>query len=72
MTEILEKAFAEAARLPEQDQNSFASWLLAELASERRWEKAFSESADQLSKLAAEAVREHTEGRTRELDPDKL
>ena len=72
MTELLEKAFAEAARLPERDQNSFASWLLEELASERKWGKAFSESADQLSKLAAEALREHAEGRTRELDPDEL
>jgi len=72
MTELLEKAFAEAARLPEQDQNSFASWLLAELASERKWEKAFAKSADQLSKLAAEALLEHAEGRTHKLDPDEL
>jgi hypothetical protein len=33
MTELLKKAFAEAAKLPEQDQNSLASLLLAELAS---------------------------------------
>ena len=72
MTELHEKAFAEATRLPEQDQNSLASWILAELASERRWDMAFSQSADQLSKLAAEALREHAEGKTRELDPDEL
>jgi hypothetical protein len=35
MTELLEKAFAEAAKLPEQEQDSFASWLLEELASYR-------------------------------------
>ena len=72
MTELLEKAFAEATRLPEQDQNSLASWILAELASERKWDTAFSQSADKLSKLAAEALREHAEGKTRALDWDEL
>lgn len=40
MTQLLEKAFAEAASLPEQDQDSLATWLLAELAAQRRWDKA--------------------------------
>lgn len=61
MTQLLEKAFAEAASLPEEDQDSLASWLLAELAAERRWDKAFSESADKLVVLAAAALREHAE-----------
>lgn len=72
MTKTLEKAFTEAARLPEQEQESFAEWMLEELASERRWERAFASSSDQLAKLAAEALAEHAEGKTRELDPDQL
>lgn len=28
MTGLLEKAFAEAARLPEEEQNALASWIL--------------------------------------------
>lgn len=34
MTKLLEKAFEEASRLPEMDQNSFAKWVLDELHSE--------------------------------------
>jgi len=72
MTELLEKAFAEASGLPEEDQNSFATWILAELASEQRWARTFAQSGDKLANLAAEALREHAEGRTQELDSDEL
>lgn len=72
MTDLLEKAFAEAAQLPEKDQDSFGAWILAELASEQRWEKAFARSTDRLLELASEALREHAQGKTRELDPDGL
>jgi hypothetical protein len=56
MTQLLEHAFSEAAKLPEVEQNLMARWLLLELASEKRWEKAFAESEDLLSKLADEAL----------------
>ena len=72
MTQLLEKAFAEATHLPEDQQDSLGEWILAELASERRWGEAFARSADQLSELADAALREHQEGRTQELDPDRL
>jgi hypothetical protein len=71
-TRILEKAFAEASRLTEPEQEVFAAWILEELASERRWEEAFAASGDALAQLADEALAEHREGRTRELDPDRL
>lgn len=45
---------------------------MEELASERRWDELFAESADVLSELADEALAEHAAGRTTELDPDKL
>ena len=72
MTHILERAFAEAAKLPLKQQDSLGAWILAELASERKWEKVFAESADALTKLADEALSEHRQGRTKTLDPDKL
>ena len=72
MTKMLEKAFAEAARLPEQEQNAFATWILEELVSEERWQKAFASSADALARLADEALEEHRKGNTRPLDPDRL
>lgn len=65
MTELLEKAFSEVSKLDESQQNSFACWLLEELASERCWEKAFNDSQDLLSQLADEALAEHRAGKTK-------
>ena len=72
MTVLLEKAFAEAAKLPETEQDAFAAWLLEEIASERQWDEAFAKSTDVLAKLAGEALAEHRAGKTRVLDPEQL
>jgi hypothetical protein len=72
MTKLLEKAFSEAAKLPEPEQDALAAAILDELASERRWDELFERSGDILSELAKEALAEHRAGRTRALDPDKL
>ncbi|MBI4531728.1 MAG: hypothetical protein HY709_09395 [Candidatus Latescibacteria bacterium] len=72
MTELLEKAFLEASKLPEQEQDAFAVWLLEERASEQRWEEVFANSADVLAHMADEALTEHRQGRTQMLDPDRL
>ena len=72
MVNNLEKAFEEAAKLPEDEQEALAVWILEELASERRWIESFSSSQNELSKLANEALAEHREGRTERLDPDGL
>ena len=72
MTKLLEKAFEEVAKLPEEEQNTFASCILEEIASEQRWEKAFAASEDKLAKLADEALAEHREGKTRVLDPGSV
>ena len=69
MTQLLEKAFAEASRLSQPEQDAFAAWILEELASERRWEDDFAGSSDVLAQLADEALAEHRAGRTHELDP---
>ena len=72
MTKLLEKAFEEASKLPENEQNALARALLEELASERRWDELFASSGDLLSQLAEEALEDHRAGRTEELNPNKL
>jgi hypothetical protein len=72
MTQLLTKAFDEAAKLSEQEQNILANWILAELISELRWKKAFANSEDLLAQMADEALVEHRAGRTLELDPETL
>lgn len=71
-TKLLEQAFAEAARLPEREQEDLAAWILEEIASEERWEIVLTDSEDALALLADEAVVEHREERTQALDPDNL
>ena len=72
VTDELRKAFDEASKLPESEQDSLAQWLLRELDSERRWTEAFSDSADALAELADEAIQDHKNGRTEELEPNSL
>ena len=71
MTQLLERAFSEASKLTEPEQDAFASLLLAELESERRWTNKFEATQDQLSALADEALREFKEGVTRPMDLDR-
>ena len=72
MTKLLQRAFDEASKLPEDEQDTLGRILLEELASARRWEELFSGSHDLLGKLADQALAEHRTGRTQKLDPEKL
>ncbi|HYM61513.1 MAG TPA: hypothetical protein VEZ11_11550 [Thermoanaerobaculia bacterium] len=72
MSKLLERAMAEASKLPEQEQDAFAAWILAELESERRWDDLFSRSQDLLARMAEEARQEYRAGLTEPLDPDML
>ena len=72
MTQLLEKAFAEAAKLPAEEQDAFAAFLLEELQAERRWDETFSNSQDKLAQMAAAALAEHRAGKTRALDVNEL
>jgi hypothetical protein len=72
MTRLLEQAFVEANKLPEDEQDALAKFLLEELASERRWIHAFADSQDVLSQLADEALAEYRAGKTQALDPETL
>ena len=72
MTKLLEKAFEEASKLSELEQNALARWLIDEIMAEKKWEKAFAQSEDLLEKLANEALAEHAEGKTKPLDINQL
>ena len=69
VTELLEKAFDEAAKLSEEEQRELAEWILAELDSDERWARAFSDSQDKLVEMADEALHEDAEGKTKDFDP---
>lgn len=72
MTKLLEQAFAEAARLPEAEQDALAQQVLDELRWEREWTRRFAASEDVLERLADEALAEKREVRTFPLDLDRL
>ena len=71
MTHLLEKAFAEASRLPEREQDAIAEIVMAELASEGRWKGLFEGSQDVLAELAEEALAEHRAGKTKPLNSQR-
>jgi hypothetical protein len=68
MTELLEKAFAEAAKLPQDAQDMLAKMLLDDLAAEEKWDETFAKSQDKLATLAGEALAEYKSGRTKKLE----
>ena len=72
MTKLLKKAFQEASKLPDIEQNSLAKWLMEELEAERKWDQAFAESEDVLDQLADDALEAHKQGKTKPLDIEKL
>jgi len=72
MTKLLERAFIEASKLPQQEQDTIAKWILEELASGQRWDELFAKSPHVLEQLADEALAEFRAGRTQVLDPANL
>ena len=71
MTTLLQKAFAEAAKLPTDEQDVLASRLLAELAAEDEFDQKIACTSDKLAKLSQEALDEYRAGLTEELDPER-
>lgn len=71
-TQLLERAFAEAAKLPDRDQDALAALVMEELESEKKWDDAFANSQDMLAQMAEQALVEHKAGATRPLDVDTL
>jgi hypothetical protein len=67
MTQLLEKALTEVAKLTASEQDAVAAILLEELGSEKRWSESFAKSQDLLAKLAEKALADHAAGRTKPL-----
>ncbi len=65
MTQLLDLALTEAAKLPEPEQDVLAAILLQEIASEQRWSDSFAKSQDALAALAEAALAEHAVGQTK-------
>jgi len=72
MITSLQKAYAEAAKLPEPEQEVLASRLLAELAAEDDFDCSIARTSDKLAVLARETLAEHRSGETEALHPDQL
>lgn len=64
MNKMLERAFAEAARLPEDEQEALACLMLEEMESERRWDEQFAQSEGKLAEMARRARDRHAKGET--------
>lgn len=57
MTDLLEKAFAQATKLSAEFQDVMADWLLKEPQSENRWDRSVAASQDALANLGSEALK---------------
>ena len=67
MTQLLEKALSQVAKLTPSEQDALAAVLLEELASEQKWVDLFAKSQGTLERLADEALAEHRAGKTQPL-----
>jgi hypothetical protein len=69
MTTLLQRAVAEAEKLPAEDQDAIASRFLAEVEDERQWNYRFAATTDdQWDRLVAEVRRDVAVGGTCPLD----
>ena len=64
MTELLEKAFEAASKLPAHEQDALGASILAEVEAEQRWDNLFDGSVPTLEQLADEALEEHRAKKT--------
>jgi hypothetical protein len=64
MNKMLERAFAVAAHLPEDEQEAIACLILEEVGAERGWDDRFAKSEGKLAELARRAKAQHAQGET--------
>ncbi len=69
MNKLLEKAFAEAAARPDDEQALIANIVLEELHDESLWQKKFARDADKLDAIAAKVRGQIARGETLPFDP---
>jgi len=68
LTQLLEKVLIEVYKLPPEKQDAIATIILEELEDERRWDKAFAESQDQLAQLAPKLRADIKAGRVKKME----
>jgi hypothetical protein len=68
MTQILERAFLEAQKLSDHEQDTLGAIIIEEMLDEFRWNEAFAKSQDVLAILADEAIAEFSAGKTTPLE----
>ncbi len=69
MNKMLERAIAELAKLPDEQQEAYGLELLGELESERGWNERFAKSQGMLGKMAQQAREEIARGDVLPFDP---
>ena len=74
MTELLNKAFDAATRLPADEQDALARDILATLAADARWDALFADPRSEalLDRLADEALAEVARGAAIDGDPSTV
>lgn len=68
MTTLMKKLIDQLQKLPEEEQDSVAAFLLEEVNTERRWDELFDNSQEELSRMADEAIEEFERGETKPLE----
>ena len=72
MTRLLQHAIAELQKLSETEQDAIAALILAELEDEERWDTAFANSQEQLTRLAKRVRDDIRAGRVQDTGMDEL
>ena len=68
MSERLQLLVSEVSKLPQQEQDQFVEFMLAELKDDQEWAAKFAATPHILERLAEEARAEYDAGRTRPLE----
>lgn len=71
-TQLLERAFTQAAQLSAREQDTLATIVIEEMETEKRWDESFAGSQDMLAQMAKQALSEHRQNKTRRLNVDDL
>ncbi|MBZ0202082.1 MAG: hypothetical protein K8I03_03600 [Ignavibacteria bacterium] len=71
MTKLLSKAFEKASELSDDSQDLLAKRLLEEIEDELKWNRSFDDSKAVLNSLAAKAIEQSKEHKTRKIGFDQ-
>ncbi|MBX9583530.1 MAG: hypothetical protein K2X87_24780 [Gemmataceae bacterium] len=72
MSALLDRAVAEARKLPDAEQDALAALILDEIEDDRRWDEAFAKSPGKLAALATRAAEQVRAGQCRAAGFDEL